>query len=159
MSISKDNEATDEQPPASVDLGTAIEQMVEDGMPPNGFHMMFFSEDFQLTESCPTNQLLKMLGMQHGFADTIKRQVFQMPKGKIITYEFAWLGPVEDLQQTLESIDGIIQDSFKRMVQDKELRRQPQGRVSFLATPPANDCCDDVCDDTCETTGGDSDEF
>ena len=61
MSISKDNEATDEQPPASVDLGTAIEQMVEDGMPPNGFHMMFFSEDFQLTESCPTNQLLKML--------------------------------------------------------------------------------------------------
>ena len=54
---------------------------------------------------------------------------------------------VEDLQQTLESIDGIIQDSFKRMVQDKELRRQPQGRVSFLATPKATDCCDDVCDD------------
>jgi hypothetical protein len=151
MSISKDNEATDEQPPASVDLGTAIEQMVEDGMPPDGFHMMFFSEGFELTEQCPTNQLLKMLGLQYGFADSIKRQVFQMPKEKIISYEFAWLGPVKELQPTLEAIDGIIQESFTRMVNDKELRRHPQGRVSFLATaPPEDDCCST---DTCE--GGD----
>ena len=113
----------DEQPPASVDLGTAIEQMVEDGMPPDGFHMMFFSEDFQLTEDCPPNLLLKMLGEQHNFADTIKRQVFQMPKGKIVTYEFAWLGEVTKLQQTLETIDRIIQDRFNAMVENNELRR------------------------------------
>ena len=156
MSISKDNEANDEQAPTSVDLGTAIEQMVEDGMPPDGFHMMFFSEDFELTEECPTNQLLKMLGLQHSFADTIKRQVFQMPKGKIITYEFAWIGPVSQLKATLEDIDGVIQDSFNRMVESKELRRHPQGRVSFLATPPQHDCC---AEDTCEHKGGEDDEF
>tara|TARA_B100001996_G_scaffold378376_1_gene362453 strand:- start:3360 stop:3812 length:453 start_codon:yes stop_codon:yes gene_type:complete len=141
----------DEQPPASVDLGTAIEQMVEDGMPPDGFHMMFFSEDFQLTEDCPTNLLLKMLGEQHNFADTIKRQVFQMPKGKIVTYEFAWLGEVTKLQQTLETIDRIIQDRFNAMVENNELRRHPQGRVSFLAQPPAHDCC---ASGDCEHTRG-----
>ena len=127
--------------------------MVEDGTPPDGFHMMFFSEDFQLTEKCPTNQLLRMLGEKYNFADTIKRQVYQMPDKKIITYEFAWVGPVKELQTTLESVDSIIQERFKAMFENKELRRPPQGRVSFLATAPSeDDCCSKG---TCEDEGGD----
>ena len=47
MSISKDNEQNDEQPQAAVDLEVALKQMKDDGMPPTGFHMMFFSEDFK----------------------------------------------------------------------------------------------------------------
>ena len=34
MSISKDNENTDEQPQAAVDLEVALKQMKDDGMPP-----------------------------------------------------------------------------------------------------------------------------
>ena len=50
MSISKDNEQNDEQPQAAVDLEVALKQMKDDGMPPTGFHMMFFSEDFKTTD-------------------------------------------------------------------------------------------------------------
>ena len=130
------NKNNDEEPPASVDLGTAIEQMIDDGTPPDGFHMMFFSEDFGINEQCPTNQLLRMLGEQYHFGDTIKRQVYQLPKGKIVSYEFAWLGEVKEMQHTLESIDGVISTQFEQMVTDKHLRKQPQGRVSFLAQSP-----------------------
>ena len=56
MSISKDNENQEKQAEA-VDLAVALKQMKEDGVPPTGFHMMFFSEDFQNSHDCPMNQL------------------------------------------------------------------------------------------------------
>tara|TARA_B100001287_G_C22638426_1_gene508836 strand:+ start:297 stop:749 length:453 start_codon:yes stop_codon:yes gene_type:complete len=132
MSISKDNEQNDEQPQAAVDLEVALKQMKDDGMPPTGFHMMFFSEDFKTTDDCPMNQLLRKIGYTYDFHDTIKRQVFQMPKSTIITYEFAWLGGFDDIQSTLESIDTLLKGQFDKMVEDKVLRQFPQARVSFL---------------------------
>lgn len=132
MSISKDNENTDEQPQAAVDLEVALKQMKDDGMPPTGFHMMFFSEDFKTTDDCPMNQLLRKVGYTYDFHDTIKRQVFQMPKSTIITYEFAWLGGFDGIQPTLESIDTLLKEQFDKMVEDKVLRQFPQARVSFL---------------------------
>ena len=131
MSISKDNEQ-DEQPQAAVDLEVALKQMKEDGMPPTGFHMMFFSEDFKNDENCPMNVLLRKVGYTYDFVDTIKRQIFQMPKGTIISYEFAWLGGFEGIQSTLEAIDKLLKEQFDKMVQDKVLRQYPQARVSFL---------------------------
>ena len=133
MSISKDNEQNDEQPQAAVDLEVALKQMKDDGMPPTGFHMMFFSEDFKTTDDCPMNQLLRKIGYTYDFHDTIKRQVFQMPKSTIITYEFAWLGGFDGIQSTLESIDTLLKGQFDKMVEDKVLRQFPQARVSFLA--------------------------
>ena len=128
---------TDERPDPAVDLDIALKQMQDDGTPPTGFHMMFFSEDFSMKESCPTNLLLKKLGMEHDFQDTIKRQVFQLPNNvSIISYEFAWLGGFDGIQPTLESIDGILKDQFDRMVQDKTLRTHPQARLSFLTNVP-----------------------
>ena len=50
--------------PEPVDLTIALTQMKEDGNPPVGFHMMFFSQDFKNSEQCPTLQLLKMLAQQ-----------------------------------------------------------------------------------------------
>ena len=132
MSISKDNENTDEQPQAAVDLEVALKQMKDDGMPPTGFHMMFFSEDFKTTDDCPMNQLLRKVGYTYDFHDTIKRQVFQMPKSTIITYEFAWLGGFDGIQPTLESIDTLLKEQVDKMVEDKVLRQFPQARVSFL---------------------------
>lgn len=132
MSISKDNEQNDEQPQAAVDLEVALKQMKDDGMPPTGFHMMFFSEDFKMTDDCPMNQLLRKIGYTYDFHDTIKRQVFQMPKSTIITYEFAWLGGFDGIQSTLESIDTLLKEQFDKMVEDKVLRQFPQARVSFL---------------------------
>ena len=132
MSISKDNEQNDEQPQAAVDLEVALKQMKDDGMPPTGFHMMFFSEDFKTTDDCPMNQLLRKVGYTYDFHDTIKRQVFQMPKSTIITYEFAWLGGFDGIQPTLESIDTLLKEQFDKMVEDKVLRQFPQARVSFL---------------------------
>lgn len=132
MSISKDNEQNDEQPQAAVDLEVALKQMKDDGMPPTGFHMMFFSEDFKTTDDCPMNQLLRKIGYTYDFHDTIKRQVFQMPKSTIITYEFAWLGGFDGIQSTLESIDTLLKEQFDKMVEDKVLRQFPQARVSFL---------------------------
>tara|TARA_B100002019_G_scaffold122222_1_gene105088 strand:- start:359 stop:811 length:453 start_codon:yes stop_codon:yes gene_type:complete len=132
MSISKDNEQNDEQPQAAVDLEVALKQMKDDGMPPTGFHMMFFSEDFKTTDDCPMNQLLRKIGYTYDFHDTIKRQVFQMPKSTIITYEFAWLGGFDGIQSTLESIDTLLKGQFDKMVEDKVLRQFPQARVSFL---------------------------
>lgn len=132
MSISKDNEQNDEQPQAAVDLEVALKQMKDDGMPPTGFHMMFFSEDFKTTDDCPMNQLLRKVGYTYDFHDTIKRQVFQMPKSTIITYEFAWLGGFDGIQSTLESIDTLLKEQFDKMVEDKVLRQFPQARVSFL---------------------------
>lgn len=131
MSISKDNEQ-DEQPQAAVDLEVALKQMKEDGMPPTGFHMMFFSEDFKNDENCPMNVLLRKVGYTYDFVDTIKRQIFQMPKGTIISYEFAWLGGFDGLQSTLEAIDKLLKEQFDKMVKDKVLRHYPQARVSFL---------------------------
>tara|TARA_B100000683_G_C12434388_1_gene533195 strand:+ start:821 stop:1267 length:447 start_codon:yes stop_codon:yes gene_type:complete len=132
MSISKDNEQNDSQPQAAVDLEVALKQMKDDGMPPTGFHMMFFSEDFKTTDDCPMNQLLRKIGYTYDFHDTIKRQVFQMPKSTIITYEFAWLGGFDGIQSTLETIDNLLKAQFDKMVEDKVLRQFPQARVSFL---------------------------
>lgn len=133
MSISKDNEKQDdEQPQAAVDLEVALKQMKDDGMPPTGFHMMFFSEDFKMSDDCPMNQLLRKIGYTYDFHDTIKRQVFQMPKSTIITYEFAWLGGFDGIQSTLETIDTLLKGQFDKMVEDKVLRQFPQARVSFL---------------------------
>lgn len=131
MSISKDNE-NDESPQAAVDLEVALKQMKDDGMPPTGFHMMFFSEDFKNDENCPMNVLLRKVGYTYDFVDTIKRQIFQMPKGTIISYEFAWLGGFEGIQSTLEAIDKLLKEQFDKMVKDKVLRQYPQARVSFL---------------------------
>ena len=131
MSISKDNE-NDETPQAAVDLEVALKQMKDDGMPPTGFHMMFFSEDFKNDENCPMNVLLRKVGYTYDFVDTIKRQIYQLPKGTIISYEFAWLGGFDGLQSTLEAIDKLLKQQFDKMVQDKVFRQYPQARVSFL---------------------------
>jgi|TARA_B100001094_G_scaffold240379_1_gene236004 hypothetical protein len=133
MTINNDNEKQDdEQPQAAVDLEVALKQMNDDGMPPTGFHMMFFSEDFKMSDDCPMNQLLRKIGYTYDFHDTIKRQVFQMPKSTIITYEFAWLGGFDGIQSTLETIDTLLKGQFDKMVEDKVLRKFPQARVSFL---------------------------
>ena len=104
--------------PEPVNLAEALKQMDDDGNPPVGFHMMFFSSDFKNSENCPTLQLLKMLGAEYNFADTIKRQVFQMPKYLVImSYEFACLGGFEGLQEAMEGINKILEDQFRRMVE------------------------------------------
>ena len=133
MSISKDNEPKEEQ---AVDLSVALKQMKEDGMPPTGFHMMFFSEDFQNSHDCPMNQLLRKVGIVHDFEDTIKRQVFTMPTGQIMSYEFAWLGGFDTLQHTMETIDTLLKEQFDIMVQNKTFRAYPQARISFLSDKP-----------------------
>ena len=140
--------------PEPVNLAEALKQMDDDGNPPVGFHMMFFSSDFKNAENCPTLQLLKMLGAEYNFGDTIKRQVFQMPKDLVImSYEFAWLGGFEGLQEAMEGINKILEDQFRRMVENKSLNEIPQARISFLAEQPdyKHDCC---AEDDCEHRGG-----
>ena len=140
--------------PEPVNLAEALKQMDDDGNPPVGFHMMFFSSDFKNSENCPTLQLLKMLGAEYNFGDTIKRQVFQMPKDLVImSYEFAWLGGFEGLQEAMEGINKILEDQFRRMVENKSLNEIPQARISFLAEQPdyKHDCC---AEDDCEHRGG-----
>ena len=144
---------TEEQVRA-VDLTEALKEMEAQGTPPSGFHMMFFSPHFGMTEECPVLQLLKMLGAEYDFTDTIKRQVFQMPQDLvIISYEFAWLGGYEGLQQAMEGINKILEDQFRRMVENKTLIEIPQARISFLAEQPdyKHDCC---AEDDCEHRGG-----
>ena len=120
-----------------VDLSIALEQMNDDGTPPTGFHMMLLSPEFGRDEKCPTLQLLKMLGLEYDFADTVKRQVFQLPEDRvIISYEFAWLGGFDTLQSTMESIDSIIAGQMEKMVEEGILSQKPQARISFLATMP-----------------------
>lgn len=144
MSISKENE-TDEKPPASVGLEEALNQMKEAGDIPDGFHMMFFSEDFTLSESCPTNILLRSIGERYGFADTIRRQVFQMPKNQtIITYEFACFTPFEEIKATMEEVDSLINGFFARMVEEKQMREHPKARVQFLIAQPRGGEDDDL---------------
>lgn len=135
MSISKDNENQEKQAEA-VDLAVALKQMKEDGVPPTGFHMMFFSEDFQNSHDCPMNQLLRKVGIVHDFEDTVKRQVFQLPKGQLISYEFAWLGGFDTLQTTMETIDTLLKEQFDIMVQNKTFRAYPKARISFLGDQP-----------------------
>ena len=132
------SENTDTQPaPDPVNLAVALKQMNDDGTPPVGFHMMFFSSEFKNSENCQTLQLLKMLGAEYDFADTIKRQVFQMPKDMVImSYEFAWLGGFDGLQEAMENINKILEDQFRRMVENKTLLEIPQARLSFLAEQP-----------------------
>ncbi|MHA1138468.1 MAG: hypothetical protein ACTSSE_18465 [Candidatus Thorarchaeota archaeon] len=131
------SEADTQPEPEPVNLAVALKQMKEDGKPPVGFHMMFFSSEFKNTEECPTLQLLKMLGAEYDFADTIKRQVFQMPKDLVImSYEFAWLGGFEGLQEAMEGINKILEDQFRRMVETKTLLEIPQARISFLGEQP-----------------------
>ena len=140
--------------PEPVNLAEALKQMDDDGNPPVGFHMMFFSSEFKNAENCPTLQLLKMLGAEYNFGDTIKRQVFQMPKDLVImSYEFAWLGGFEGLQEAMEGINKILEDQFRRMVENKSLNEIPQARISFLAEQPdyKHDCC---AEDDCEHKGG-----
>ena len=118
----------------AVDLTEALNEMEAQGTPPSGFHMMLFSPYFGMTEQCPVLQLLKMIGAEYNFTDTIKRQVFQLPKDRIIiSYEFAWLGGFHDLQQVMESINDTLEDQFTRMVDNKVLKEKPQARISFLA--------------------------
>ena len=61
-----------EQP---VGIDEALNQMKEDGHPPTGFHMMFFSEDFTLKNDCPTNQLLQMVCEIHTQLDEVLHQL------------------------------------------------------------------------------------
>jgi len=125
------NENTPTEP---VDLSTTLEQMKDNGHPPAGFHMMLLSPEFGMDENCPTLQLLKMLGIEYDFSDTIKRQVFQLPHDHtIISYEFAWLGGFDTIQPTMESIDKIIATQMERMVEDGTYSQKPQARISFLA--------------------------
>ncbi len=120
--------------PETVDLSTALEKMNADGHPPSGFHMMLLSPEFGKDEDCPTLQLLKKLGLEYNFADTVKRQVFQLPQDQvIISYEFAWLGGFDDIQSTMEGIDKIIATQMERMVEDGTYSQMPQARISFLA--------------------------
>jgi hypothetical protein len=120
--------------PETVDLSTALEKMNADGHPPTGFHMMLLSPEFRQDEECPTLQLLKKLGLEYDFTDTIKRQVFQLPEDKvIISYEFAWLGGFESIQSTMEGIDKIIAVQMERMVEGGIYTLKPQARISFLA--------------------------
>jgi hypothetical protein len=128
---------TENTEPDPVDLATALTKMKDDGHPPTGFHMMFFSPEFENSEDCPTLQLFKMLGEEYDFIDTIKRQVFQMPKDQvIISYEFAWLGGFEAIESTLNSLDEIIATQLGRMVEQGILQNKPQARISFLAEMP-----------------------
>ena len=133
--MSKENRKQDEAEQA-VDLEVALKQMKDDGMPPTGFHMMFFSEDFQNSHDCPMNQLLRKVGIVHDFEDTVKRQIFTMPKGQIMSYEFAWLGGYDNLQTTMETIDTLLKEQFDIMVQNKPFRAYPQARISFLTDQP-----------------------
>ena len=80
MSISKENE--NNNVPQSVGLDEALAQMKEDNTIPDGFHMMFFSEEFSLTEDCPMNVLLRMVTSRYECSETLKRQIFQLPKNK-----------------------------------------------------------------------------
>jgi len=124
----------------TIGLDEALQRMKEDGTIPDGFHMMFFSEDFSLSEECPANQLLKSVGERYEFADTLRRQVFQMPKGKaIITYEFACFVDFDDLKQTMEEVDSLINESFDRMVQQGNLSTHPKARVQFLLAQPGGE--------------------
>jgi len=76
-----------------------------------------------------------MVGSKYGFADTIKRQVYNMPKDvSIITYEFAWLGGFNSIKTTMEEVDAIITSQFNRMVGDGTLSEYPKARISFLTT-------------------------
>ena len=128
------NEETNNE---SIGLEDALKQMKEEGDIPDGFHMMFFSEDFSLKEECPTNHLLKSVGERFGFADLIRRQVFQLPKDQtVVTYEFPCFVPFEDLQQTMEEVDALINESFDRMVNDGTLSSHPKARVQFLLAQP-----------------------
>jgi hypothetical protein len=126
--MSKENRKQDEAEQA-VDLEVALKQMKDDGMPPTGFHMMFFSEDFQNSHDCPMNQLLRKIGIVHDFEDT-------MPNGQIMSYEFAWLGGYDNLQTTMETIDTLLKEQFDIMVQNKTFRAYPQARISFLTDQP-----------------------
>ncbi len=120
----------------SIGLEEALNHMKEDGQAPDGFHMMFFSEDFQNSHDCPMNQLLRKVGIVHDFEDTVKRQIFTMPNGQIISYEFAWLGGYDNLQTTMETIDTLLKEQFDIMVQNKTFRAYPQARISFLTDQP-----------------------
>ena len=118
--------------PEPVNLAEALKQMDADGHPPVGFHMMFFSSEFKNSEDCPTLQLLKMLGAEYDFGDTIKRQVFQMPKDLVImSYEFAWLGGFEGLQEAMEGINKILEDQFRRMVENKSCASKSKINLSL----------------------------
>ena len=129
----------DETPQAAIGLDEALKQMSEEGCPPDGFHMMFFSTDFELDESCPTNILLKKITTSFNCEDTLKRQVFQMPKGKnIVTYEFAWFGDFNELQTTMETIDKLINENFATMLNDGLFNEPPKARVQFLVESPIN---------------------
>jgi hypothetical protein len=117
----------------SIGLEEALNEMKEAGDVPDGFHMMFFSEDFSLREECPTNKLLKSVGERFGFADLIRRQVFQLPKDQtVVTYEFPCFVGFDDIQQTMEEVDMLINESFDRMVKDGTLTSHPKARVQFL---------------------------
>jgi len=123
--------------PETVDLSIALEQMKNDGHAPTGFHMMLLSPDFGMDENCPMLQLLKMLGLEYDFADTVKRQVFKLPQDHvIISYEFAWLGGYEGIQSTMENIDKILAVQMDKMVEEGILSQKPQARISFLAAMP-----------------------
>lgn len=123
----------------TVGLEEALQQMKEDGVVPDGFHMMFFSEDFTLAETCPMNQVLKMITMSFGCSDTLRRQVFQMPNNRnVITYEFAWLGALKEIKQVMEEIDQTITDAIKRLIDKNELKTPPKRRVQFLLSQQPN---------------------
>jgi len=135
MKMSED----DETPQAAIGLEEALRQMKEEGCPPDGFHMMFFSTEFGLDDSCPTNILLRKITNSFNCEDTLKRQVFQMPKGdNIITYEFAWFGEFNELQSTMETIDNLINENFALMLTDGILSEPPKARVQFLVESPIN---------------------
>jgi len=127
----------DETPQPAIDLGEALKQMDEGGNRPDGFHMMFFSPEFSIKEECPVNILLKKIALSFDCADTLKRQVYQMPKGgNIYSYEFAWFGDFHDLQDAMEAVDTLINDGFKQMLDDGVLTEPPKARVQFLKEAP-----------------------
>jgi len=117
----------------TVDLQTALNQMEEDDILPDGFHMMFFSDEFKLTEDCPMNNLLKMVCEHYNCSDTLKRQIYQMPENKsITTYEFAWIGEFSKIQNVMEEMDRTINDGLKRLVDSKQMVNAPRRRIQFL---------------------------
>jgi len=56
-----------------------------------------------------------------------------MPNNRnVITYEFAWLGPFEEIKQVMENIDRTITDAINRLMKNNELKTAPKRRVQFL---------------------------
>ena len=122
--------------PQTYTLDEAVEMMIDQGRPPDGFAVrMVFSQNELRDTTHPVSEALSSLHDKHSI--TVEREVRDNGKLKLLVLTATWFGKDTDkLVTTLKDYDLELQDLLRDQLPADE---QPSFQMGFLHKDGEND--------------------